>query len=245
MKINLKIPLIAIVFIGFHSCKTLKNTTLYESDDLRVEKLTNHTFRHISYLSTEDFGKVSCNGMIVIDDNEALIFDTPTNDRVSRELLDWVEQNLDCKVTGVVVTHFHNDCLGGLNTFHERQIPSYASIKTIELAKSNHVQTPQRGFEKSLELKVGDEKVINEFFGEGHTIDNIVAYFPGEKVLFGGCLIKASGANKGYLGDANTGEWSNTVQAVKSKYEEVRVVIPGHGDPGSSDLLNYTIELFN
>jgi metallo-beta-lactamase class B len=182
--------------------------------------------------------------MIVIDESEALIFDTPTNDSDSKELIDWIEENLKCKVIGVVVTHFHNDCLGGLNEFHERQIPSYASFKTIELAKQDSVQIPQNGFINYLEIGVGDKKVINKFFGEGHTIDNIVSYFPEENVLFGGCLIKALGASKGYLGDANVNEWSNTVQAVKSKYGKVKVIIPGHGIPGNSDLLDYTIELF-
>ncbi|MCB9304213.1 MAG: subclass B1 metallo-beta-lactamase [Lewinellaceae bacterium] len=244
LKLNLKTPIAAILLLGLLSCRTQKDIVLYESDNLKVERLTKSTFRHISYLLTEDFGKVSCNGMIVADNNEALIFDTPTNDADSRELIDWVEKNLKCKVTGVVVTHFHNDCLGGLAEFHGRQIPSYASFRTIELAKSNNLQVPQTGFEDSLALKVGDEKVINEFLGEGHTIDNIVSYFPAEKVLFGGCLIKAMGANKGYLGDANTNEWANTVQAVKAKYGKAKVIIPGHGDPGNSDLLTYTIELF-
>lgn len=236
--------IIVILLSVFLCCKTQKSISIYESPTLKVEKLTGHTFRHISYLSTEDFGKVSCNGMIVIDGNEALVFDTPTNDRDSKELIDWVEKTLNCKVIGVVVTHFHGDCLGGLNEFHQRNIPSYASFKTIELAKSDSVQIPQYGFEHYLEIQVGDKKVVNEFLGEGHTSDNIVSYFPDEKVLFGGCLIKASGASKGYLGDANTSEWSNTVQAVKSRYGKARVIIPGHGDPGNSDLLDYTIQLF-
>ncbi len=241
---NLRIRVIVILLLGFLSCKAQENIPFYESANVRVEKLTENTFRHISYLSTEDFGKVSCNGMIVVDKNEAVIFDTPTNDNDSRELIDWIEKSLNCKVIGVVVTHFHNDCLGGLNEFHERQIPSYASFKTIELTKSDSVQAPQNGFENYLEIQVGDKKVINEFFGEGHTIDNIVSYFPDEKVLFGGCLIKALGASKGYLGDANINEWPNTVLAVKSKYEQAKVIIPGHGIPGNSELLDYTIELF-
>lgn len=241
---NKKIPLVILLLIVFLGCKTQKNILIYESANLKVEKLTKNTYRHISYLSTEDFGKVSCNGMIVVDEREALIFDTPTNDTDSRELIDWVEKSLSCKVTGVIVTHFHNDCLGGLNEFHNRQIPSYASFKTIELAKSNKVETPKNGFENYLEIQVGDKKVFNEFLGEGHTIDNIVSYFPDEKVLFGGCLIKTFGAGKGYLGDANTDDWSKTVMAVKSKYDKARVIIPGHGEPGNSKLFDYTIELF-
>jgi len=242
-KMNLKIQLVLCLLFGFPGCMAQK--TIYESTNLRVEKLTKNTYRHISYLSTEDFGKVSCNGMIVKDEKEALIVDTPTNDADSKELIDWVEKTLRCKVIGVIVTHFHNDCLGGLNEFHERQIPSYASFKTIELAKSDSVTIPKTGFKNYLETFVGNKKVISEFLGEGHTIDNIVSYFPDEKVLFGGCLIKTLGASKGYLGDANINDWSKTVRTVKSKYEKAKMIIPGHGEPGNSALLDYTIELFD
>lgn len=244
MKLSLSTLFIFILLLGISSCKTQKFISKYESSNLKVEKLTNHTYRHISYLSTEDFGKVNCNGMIVADGGEAIIFDTPTNDTDSKELIDWVNNTLKCKVVGIVVTHFHTDCLGGLQEFHTRHIPSYASVKTIELARADSVQIPQIGFEKYMELRVGGKKVVNEFFGEGHTVDNIVSYFPDEKVLFGGCLIKELGATKGYLGDANVNDWSQTVQAVKSRYEKAKLIIPGHGKPGSVDLLDYTIKLF-
>jgi hypothetical protein len=40
---------------------------------------------------------------------------------------------------------------------------------------------------------------LTKFFGEGHTKDNVVAYFLSEKILFGGCLLKELEASKGYL----------------------------------------------
>lgn len=226
------------------SCSTTKPLSGYESENLKVERLTANTFRHITYLATESYGKVACNGMIVIDNGEALIFDTPTNNADSEELIDWLESTYSCKVVGVMVTHFHEDCLGGLATFNDRGILSYASLKTIALAKADSVVLPMIGFDKSIELKVGKQVVINEFLGEGHTVDNIVSYFPAEKVLFGGCLIKKLDASKGYVGDANVDAWSATVSAVKAKYGDVEVVIPGHGAPGDSSLLDYTIGLF-
>ncbi|MBD0778049.1 hypothetical protein HPE56_09610 [Maribacter sp. ANRC-HE7] len=76
-----------------------------------------------------------------------------------------------------------------------------------------------------------------------HTKDNIVSYYPNGKVLFGGCLIKSEGAGKGYLGDANLHEWSNTVESLKRKYPDVEVVIPGHGNTGKMGLLDYNIKM--
>jgi len=104
--------------------------------------------------------------------------------------------------------------------------------------------TPEKGFDNKLALKVGDRDVVTSFFGEGHTKDNVVGYFPSEKVMFGGCLIKELGAGKGNLEDANESAWPATVTNLKQTYPDVQVVIPGHGKPGDMALLDYTIKLF-
>lgn len=242
----MKLRILAVLFIliTIIACKKEKENYVYESETLKIKQLTESTFVHISYLQTESFGNVPCNGMIVVDNGEALIFDTPAKDAQSKELLDWLENSLKVKPKGVVATHFHADCLGGLKEFHNRQVPSYASNKTIALAKERNETLPQQGFDTYLELQIGNSKVANEFFGEGHTKDNIVSYFPDEKVLFGGCLIKEVGAGKGNLEDANVDEWSATVARIKIKYKNVEIIIPGHGKTGGQDLLDFTIELF-
>jgi metallo-beta-lactamase class B len=230
--------------MGMFGCNAQNVNYTYESETLIIEQLSENTFRHVSYLKSEKFGRVACNGMVVTDSGEALIFDTPANKADSKELITWIENSLKCKPKGIIVTHFHIDCLGGLSEFHKAHIPSYANNKTIELAKSTAVTLPQIGFGNYFVTKVGKKKVLNEFLGEGHTKDNIISYFPGDKVLFGGCLIKEKGAGKGNLEDANPDDWSATVEAVKTKYRDAEIIIPGHGKPGSQDLLNYTIQLF-
>src|SRR5690606_14335750 len=69
---------------------------IYKRDTLQIQQLTAHTFCHVSFLQTTDFGNVACNGMIVIDNGEALIFDTPANEKASVELINWVESELKC-----------------------------------------------------------------------------------------------------------------------------------------------------
>jgi metallo-beta-lactamase class B len=51
-------------------------------------------------------------------------------------------------------------------------------------------------------------------------------------------------ASKGYLGDANTADWSNTVEKIKKEYPNLKIVVPGHGEFGDQKLLDYTIKLF-
>jgi len=229
--------------LGLMGCKTSSPTLGYETPTLKIEPLTEHTYLHVSYLQTESFGKVACNGMIVVDDGEAIVFETPVNNEISEELLEWVKSK-DLYVKAVVATHFHDDCLGGLQAFHNRLIPSYANQNTIALVQDKDVTIPLNGFSKTLELQVGNETVILDFMGEGHTVDNIIGYFPKDQTMFGGCLIKSVGAGKGNLEDANTAEWSQTVAQVKAKYPNASLIVPGHGQYGDRRLLDYTIALF-
>ena len=244
MKIFTKI--VAILWIATFFCCTTNNTskTVYKTENLVIEQISPTVFKHVSYLQTDDFGNVACNGMIYITNNEALVFDTPTTDKVSKELIDWITNEKKAKVNGVVVNHFHDDCLGGLKGFHDENITSYANKLTITLAKNDSLTIPQKGFNERLDLMLGSNKVITQFFGEGHTKDNTVSYLESEKVLFGGCMIKSLKASKGYLGNANVSEWSNTVVKVKATFPKIEKVIPGHGKVGNSELLDYTIELF-
>ncbi|PSK90389.1 subclass B1 metallo-beta-lactamase [Taibaiella chishuiensis] len=221
-----------------------KAEVVYKSRYLVISKVSAHAFEHTSYLQTQDYGKVPCNGLVVIHNQEAIVFDTPTDDTGSLELINWITKKQHAKVNAVIPTHFHNDCLGGLKAFDDHHIPSYAYIKTIELAKANHYVVPQNGFSDSLALTVGGERITAKFFGEGHTRDNVVGYFPAEHVMFGGCLVKELDATKGYLGDANVADWSGTVERVKKAYPDVKIIIPGHGDYGNQALLDYTINLF-
>lgn len=236
---------ILLLLLFLTACKSPKTASKsLNTEGLKIEKLTNNTYVHISYLQTESFGYVPCNGMVYVNGNEAIIFDTPTKDSISMELINWVEKELNSKVKAIVVNHFHNDCLGGLKAFHQRNIPSYANALTVELAKRDKVEVPQNGFNDTQTLTIGGSKIINKHFGAGHTSDNIVSYIPSEHVLFGGCMIKEVGATKGFLGDANLNEWSNSVEKVKNAYPDLKYIVPGHGKTGGIKLLDYTIQLF-
>ncbi|HLV50511.1 MAG TPA: subclass B1 metallo-beta-lactamase [Flavobacterium sp.] len=235
-----------LLFIA--SCSNSKTSSdleiSYQSEDLVVIKISDHVYQHISFLETQSFGKVACNGMIVTNNNEAVIFDTTINNDTSEKLIDFVENNLDAKIKGVISTHFHEDCIGGIEAFNNKNIPTYALEKTIDIAKSKNVSVPEIGFESVLTLNVGNQYVEARFFGEGHTQDNIIGYYPEENIMFGGCLIKELNATKGNLDDANVKAWSETVTRIKLTYPNAKLIIPGHGATGNKELMDYTIDLF-
>ena len=240
-----KLPIL-ILFFAFTllSCKSHKTRTTYSSETLKIIPVSKNSFIHISYLSTDDYGKVACNGLVYMNDGEAIVFDTPTDTETSNELIQWITKTKHHNIKAVVVNHFHDDCLGGIEAFHELSIPSYANNATIELAKNEGNPVPQIGFDTENELTLGNQKIFNRHFGEAHTKDNIVSYIPNEHLLFGGCPVKSLNATKGYLGDANVGEWSKTIAKIKTAYPDLKIVIPGHGDYGGIELLDYTITLF-
>jgi metallo-beta-lactamase class B len=246
MNIGFKFSIITLFLIGCQSQKTPQNTEniVYTSDSLVIKQLTPNTYQHISFLQTETFGNVPCNGMIVINKNEAIVIDTPVNYETSYELINWISKDKNAEIIAVVPTHFHDDCLGGLTAFEKNNIPPYANTQTIELAKANAMNIPQNGFNDIMTLPVGSIKIDLTFFGEGHTRDNIVAYVENDKVLFGGCLVKELNAGKGYLGDANVDEWSKTIEKISDYYPNLQLVIPGHGKAGNKELLNFTAQLF-
>jgi glyoxylase-like metal-dependent hydrolase (beta-lactamase superfamily II) len=240
MKYLLQIVIITLIF---SSCKP--NERIYEnykSEVLQIERISDKVFQHISYLETNSLGTVPCNGMIYINGNEAIIFDTPTNNKASSELINWIG---DKNIKAVVVTHFHIDCLGGLSEFHSKGIKSFATNQTIQLAKEDDREIlPQNSFDREHKFLIENKVVFAKYFGQGHTKDNIVGYVPSEKTLFGGCLVKSLNAPKGNLADANTENWSKTVEKVWSEFPEIENVIPGHGKNGGTELLEYTFNQF-
>ncbi len=237
---------IVLLILLFLNCKSKKLETTYNTESLQIIPLSNNCYLHISFIDIPDYGKFKCNGLIFMKEGEAMVFDTPATQEDSQELIDWLQREKKLEVIAVVVNHFHDDALGGLPSFHKAGIISYANNKTIELASAKGgVELPQNGFDQSLELRVGKSKVINRFFGEAHTADNIVSYIPDEALLFGGCMMKSLEASKGNLEDANIAEWSNTITKIKEAYPHLKIVVPGHGAVGDDSLLDYTIELFS
>ena len=220
------------------------DSLVYESQNLKIRQISDHAFIHVTYLDTEQYGKVACNGMLVINNKEAVVLETPVNDNDSEELIKWIEDIHQASIKAVLVHHFHVDCLGGLKAFHQRNIPSYANQQTIDLVREGN-EIPLFAIEDGHRTEVGDQSISSHYFGPAHTEDNIISYYGSEMILFGGCMLKAMGGAKGNLADANVAEWSKSVEKIKTAMPDIDVVVPGHGREGGPELLDYTIKLFS
>ena len=170
-------------------------------------------------------------------------------------------------------TGFHIDNLGGNLELSRRNIPIYGSNLTSELLDTRSDTTmlkmiswlngeknkkyreiysdftfykPTITFDINEEQNIvlGSNEVIIYYPGPTHTYDNLVVYLPSKEILFGGCMILSGNAEKvGYVEDGNLDEWSNSLTSLEERFNNIKIIVPGHGDPGDSTLINHTKQI--
>jgi len=205
------------------------------SDNLILTKLTDQTYIH-----TCD----NNNGIVHVNNGEAIIVSTPDSDIETQNLIDWTIENLHSKIIGYIIDRWHPDAMEGLDIVQKNGIKTYAYELTRTIAEEKGLPVPEIGFDPKLELKVGSDKIICHFLGAAHTDDGIVVWIPKEKILFGGNEIRNYNGWVGNIGDANLNAWATTIEKVKQAYGTAKIVVPGHGRYGGPELIDYTIELF-
>jgi metallo-beta-lactamase class B len=214
------------------------------SPDLELVEITKTSYLHVSYRTMPEYGRVSANGLIFINDKQAFLFDTPLNDSQTRELVDFLRNSMKLQIVGFVPNHWHEDCMGGLNYLKSQKIKSYANQLTINIAKSKNLPVPDQGFIDSIRLNLAEKDIYCYFLGAAHSLDNIVIWIPSEEILFPGCMCKSMNSdNLGNLADGSLTEYLKTINQVIRKFAHAKIVIPGHGLIGGPELLTHTKSL--
>lgn len=237
--------ILTIIFIIAISTFSVFTENLKVSDNIEVRKLSEKAYQYTAWAEIGSWGLVGSNGLILKDGNEAFLFDTPMHESQTKELVAWIEKELKAKVTTFVPGHWHGDCVGGLDYLNKAGVETYANILTNNILKEKGLPTVKHTFTDSLNLKLNGMDVDCYYLGGGHATDNIVIWIPSEKILFGGCMLKdCKSKSLGNTEDAaSIQEWINTVSAVESKFPDARIVIPGHGETGNTDIIKYTKNL--
>jgi metallo-beta-lactamase class B len=241
---SLKITAIAMAFfIGIGFLPATEENRIRITDNLELLPVSESVYIHVSYHDLRNYKHVSANGLVYVDQDKAFVMDTTWADEEAQALINWL---LKKKITiqGVVATHWHIDCMGGLDAFHKAGIGSYGHELTRETARNKKLPVPQNGFTESLFLRLNGKTIQLYYPGPGHTKDNIVIWLPDEKILFGGCLLKAlEWKGLGFIGDADLGKWPSTLEMLLKKFPDSCIVVPGHGRPGDLSLIHHTSEL--
>ena len=240
IKFYIILPFLILIFWHILTAQV----TIKISNDLQLQKISDHCFVHISYTDLENAPHYPANGLVYITHGKAFIADTPWTNELTELLIKYLQDSMHVSIEGVIATHWHVDCVGGLETVHKLGIKSYAYQLTAEICKEKNLPVPQNTFQDSLVLG-SDNNLILKYLGPGHTEDNMVVYLPSEKILFAGCMAKALIWNSlGFTGDADIPHWPETLRKVIKTFPESRIVIPGHGKTGGLNILEHTLSLF-
>jgi metallo-beta-lactamase class B len=213
------------------------------SQDIQVEKLKKNIYLHTSYFDYKG-SKVGSNGLILVGKDGVLIIDTPWDDPQSLQLVRWIEKNIGKPVKGVISTHSHKDRTGGANTFKKLGIPVMGMQQTKDLAAKEGFPVDSVIVLDPVKKFTNPYPVTVLYPGQAHAPDNIVIFIEKEKLLFGGCMIKAGDATDlGNIADANLKEWPGSITNIKKTFPKINIVIPGHGKTGDLSLLDHTLNL--
>lgn len=210
---------------------------------LKFTALRDQFYIYTTY-NTYQNSPVPANGMYVVTKQGVVLFDTPWDTTQFQPLLDSIQARHHQPVIMAFATHWHSDKTAGLEYYRQKGIRTYTTHKTDEWSKKNGTKRAAFLMGKDTLFNVGGYQFETYYPGPGHTDDNIVIWFPKEKVLYGGCLIKgASDTNLGFLGDGNVKEYVHTLKRVQQKYPQPKHIIVAHSDWKDLNSLKHSIEM--
>lgn len=211
--------------------------------NLRISHLTGDFYIYTTFNLYEG-NKIPANGMYLVANNGVVLIDTPWDTTQFQPLLDSIKSKHSKIVIMCIATHWHSDRTEGLEYYKKKGIKTYTTISTDELSKKNGKKRAEYLIKKDTTFNIKQYTFKIFYPGQGHTSDNIVIWFPQEKILYGGCLIKGADAeNLGYLGDGNTKEYYTTLMKVQKKFPGPEYIIVSHNDWKNLNSLNHSIKL--
>jgi len=172
-------------------------------------------------------------------------------------LRDSIAKITDKPILEIINTNYHPDRAGGNPYWQSIGCEIHATEKTNQLMKSDWVSIcaftrrsnpdfpeiplvlPTRIHNGNFKLQEGKIEVL--YLGSSHTEDGVFVYFPDEKLLYGGCILKSFLGN---LEQANLQEYPETLQKLKKLNLEIVTIIAGHGQPiHDKSLIDQTLKL--
>lgn len=254
-RINLVMVLICIIIL-FTSCtiseNVSKNAIIKEqvltsgSEDssyVELNRVKANIWVHTTYTNYNGY-RTPSNGLVIETSDGLVMIDTPWNNAQTKELIKLTKDKFNKDFSLAIITHAHEDRMGGIDTLLENEIDARSTMLTAELAEGSNFKRPTTSLDSNPNFKIGDVAIETFYPGEGHSADNIVVWLPNEKVLFGGCIIKdLNSEGLGSTTDANVEQWPISLNKLLEKYSDADVVIPGHGKWGDIELIKHTLEL--
>jgi metallo-beta-lactamase class B len=210
---------------------------------IEITHLTGNFYIYTTYKDYEG-SPFPANGMYLVTDGGAVLFDTPWDSTQFQPLLDSIKLRHGKDAIMSISTHFHADRTAGIDYYKQRGIKTWSSLYTQKLCKEEKEPIAEYAFTKDTTFTIGSYTFQTFYPGNGHAPDNIVLWFPKDKILYGGCFIKSmESKGLGNLSHADPKAWKISAQKTIKQFPSPAYIIPGHGSWQSNKGLQHTLKL--
>lgn len=214
------------------------------------QELAPGIWQHTAYLDVPGFGAIPTNGLIVVDGDTSLLVDTAWTDEQTEAVVNWARAVLGKPIRAAVVTHAHQDKMGGMDALHNAGVATYALAMSNVIALDKDLTPAQNEITLNVQQWASGDAAkalapLTIYYpGGGHTVDNITVGIRGTAIAFGGCLIKASDAKTlGNLAEADTENYAATVSNFSAAFPDATTIVMSHSQPEGREAIAKSLKL--
>ncbi|MDX8572160.1 BlaB family subclass B1 metallo-beta-lactamase [Elizabethkingia sp. HX QKY] len=216
-----------------------------QNPDIKIEKLKDNLYVYTTY-NTFKGTKYAANAVYMVTDKGVVVIDSPWGEDKFKSFTDEIYKKHGKKVIMNIATHSHDDRAGGLEYFGKLGAKTYSTKMTDSILAKENKPRAKYTFDNNKSFKVGKTEFQVYYPGKGHTADNVVVWFPKDKVLVGGCIVK-SGDSKdlGFIGEAYVNDWTQSIHNIQQKFPDVQYVVAGHDNWKDQTSIQHTMDLIS
>ena len=214
--------------------------------EIQLQELTEGVWMHVSSYVYPHGKKLSSNGLVVKDGAELTLVDTAWGELKTVALIKAIKLEIDLPITRAIVTHAHSDRAAGVDVLESHGVTVFSHPLTQRITIEHGLPVPNNTLDalakRGTSIKLGKLTVF--YPGPAHAMDNLMVWLPEEKILFGGCAVRAGiSTSAGNTTHGDKASWIKVMHSVGKQYHNAKLVVPGHGEPGGVDLIEHTSDL--
>lgn len=225
--------------------ESLPETSADPPTEVTLTRLSDGLWLHTSTRELERVGSFPSHGLLVEQPGGGLLIDGAWGPAATVELLAQIQRELGHLPRAAIISDFHDDRAGGTAQLEAAGIEVWSSPGIIARLHAASESAPAHALAQPLwSGTLADVAVEVWFPGAGHSPENLVVWLPDQRVLFGGCLLRAyESRGLGNLQDAELDAWAPTLRALRDRYADAQLVVPSHGDAGGPQLVDHSLAL--
>lgn len=236
-----------IILLLPYAISTAAESSAFPDVDMTAVKVSDHVWyvKGKAGTATENAGFVSNAGFVITGDG-VVVFDGLGTPALASMLLAEIRKLTEEPIRKVVVSHYHADHVYGLQVFKKEGAEILAPAGAIDYLNSDEADSrleerrvsltpwvdedtklvpPDRYLTESETFNMGEIQFTISMLGSAHSEGDLTLFVEPDRVLFSGDVI--FDGRVPWLGDADTKNWLETLNAIKSS--QPAAIIPGHG----------------